>query len=82
MARRFATVVLSRCADRHHRLSRQTRQNSARQRASAPLQSPAMGDADRPAIVIAWVDCKSCGRIEKATQDFNLPDDVATNMEL
>ena len=41
-----------------------------------------MDDADRPAVVIAWVECASCGRIEKVAQDFNLPDDVATDMEL
>jgi hypothetical protein len=41
-----------------------------------------MYDADRPAVVIAWIECKFCGRIEKAAQDFNLPDDVATDMEL
>jgi hypothetical protein len=40
-----------------------------------------MDDADRPAVVIAWVECKSCGRIEKAAQDFNLPDDVASDMD-
>ena len=41
-----------------------------------------MEDADRPAVVIAWIECESCGRIEKPDYDFNYPADMASDMEL
>lgn len=41
-----------------------------------------MEDADRPAVVIAWVECETCGRIDKAAHEFNYPAELAEEMEL
>ena len=41
-----------------------------------------MDDAGRPAILIAWIECESCGRIDKAAHDFNYPADMASDMAL
>src|ERR1700740_3434599 len=47
---------------------------SARSRiwATSPTVA-AMDDADRPAVITAWVDCECCGRSEKAAQDSTCP---------
>jgi len=41
-----------------------------------------MYDAGRPAVLIAWIECESCGRIDKAAHDFNYPADMASDMQL
>jgi hypothetical protein len=41
-----------------------------------------MDDAGRPATLIAWVECESYGRIDKAAHEFNYPGDLADGMEL
>jgi hypothetical protein len=41
-----------------------------------------MDDAGRPVVLIAWIECKFCGRIDKAAHDFNYPADMASDMEL
>lgn len=40
-----------------------------------------MDDAGRPVVLIAWIECASCGRIDKAAHDFNYPADIAGEME-
>ena len=40
-----------------------------------------MDDAGRPAILISWIECESCGHIEKAAQEFNYPADTAADDE-
>lgn len=47
---------------------------------SRSLQSAAMDDG-RPATLIAWIECNSCGRFGKATHDFHYPADMASDME-
>ena len=39
-------------------------------------------DAGRPTVLIAWIECESCGRIDKAAHDFNYPADMAAGIEL
>jgi len=39
-------------------------------------------DAGRPAVLIAWIECEVCGRIDKPAHDFNYPADMATDTEL
>jgi hypothetical protein len=39
-------------------------------------------EAGRPSTIVAWIECESCGRIEKAAHDFHYPADVATDAEL
>jgi hypothetical protein len=41
-----------------------------------------MDDVDRPAVLIAWIECSACGRIDKAAHDFNYPADMTAEMEL
>lgn len=41
-----------------------------------------MEDAGRPAVLIAWIECAACGRIDKAAHDFNYPADMAEGMQL
>lgn len=41
-----------------------------------------MEDAGRPATLIVWIECKSCGRIDKAAHEFNYPDDMAEDEHL
>jgi hypothetical protein len=41
-----------------------------------------MDDAGRPTVLIAWIDCSVCGRIEKPAHDFNYPADMAEEMAL
>jgi hypothetical protein len=36
-------------------------------------------DDGRPASLIAWIECESCGRIDKAAHDFNYPADMASD---
>jgi hypothetical protein len=40
-----------------------------------------MGDIGRPPVLIAWIECESCGRIDKAAHDFNYPADIAAGMQ-
>jgi hypothetical protein len=46
-----------------------------------PLLYAAVDDG-RPATLIAWIECGSCGRIDKSAHDFNYPADVAEGMQL
>lgn len=39
-------------------------------------------DHGRPVVLTAWIECESCGRIERPTHDFNYPADMAEEMEL
>ena len=39
-------------------------------------------DNGRPTTLIAWIECESCGRIDKAAHDFNYPGDIAAGMQL
>jgi len=39
-------------------------------------------DPGRPATLIAWIECDSCGRIEKPAHEFNYPADIAEGMQL
>jgi hypothetical protein len=55
---------------------------SARQSPSSSLQSPSMDDTGRPAVLIAWIECGSCGRIDKAAHDFHYPADIAEDTQL
>jgi hypothetical protein len=41
-----------------------------------------MDDTGRPALVVAWIKCESCGRIDKAAHDFNYPAEMAAGMQL
>jgi hypothetical protein len=41
-----------------------------------------MDDAGRPAVLIAWIECESCGRIDKAAHDVNYPAHMAEGMQL
>lgn len=41
-----------------------------------------MDDAGRPVVLIAWIDCSACGRIEKPAHEFNYPADMAEEMAL
>ena len=41
-----------------------------------------MDNAGRPATLSAWIECESCGRIDKQTHDFNYPADMAEGMQL
>jgi hypothetical protein len=34
-------------------------------------------DDGRPAVLIVWIECAVCGRIDKAAHDFNYPADMA-----
>jgi hypothetical protein len=36
-----------------------------------------MDAAGRPAVLVAWIECQSCGRIEKPAHEFNYPEDMA-----
>ena len=42
---------------------------------------PPMDDAFRPATLIAWIECESCGRIDKPDCEFNYPADTAADDE-
>ena len=46
------------------------------------MKLPGMDDAGRPASLIAWIECESWGRIDKAAHDFNYPADMASDMAL
>ena len=37
-----------------------------------------MDDAGRPVVLIAWMECDSCGRIDKPAHDFNYPADTGS----
>jgi hypothetical protein len=39
-------------------------------------------DPGRPATLVAWIECESCGRIDKPAHEFNYPDDMATDTQL
>jgi hypothetical protein len=39
-------------------------------------------DAGRPATLLAWIDCESCGRIDKPAHEFNYPEDLAEDAQL
>lgn len=41
-----------------------------------------MDDVGRPVVLIAWIECESCGRIDKAAHEFNYPADMAEGMQL
>jgi hypothetical protein len=41
-----------------------------------------MDEAGRPATLVAWIECASCGRIEKAAHEFNYPAGMTDEMEL
>ena len=41
-----------------------------------------MDDTGRPAALIAWIECESCGQIDKAGYEFNHPADMAADMQL
>ena len=40
-----------------------------------------MDDAGRPVVLIAWMECDSCGRIDKPAHDFNYLADTAADDE-
>jgi hypothetical protein len=33
-------------------------------------------------VLVAWIECESCGRIEKPAHEFNYPADIAGGMQL
>ncbi len=39
-------------------------------------------DDGRPAVLIASIECATCGRIEKPAYEFNYPADLATDIRL
>lgn len=39
-------------------------------------------DDGRPVVLIAWIECKSCGRIDKPAHEFDYPADVAQGTQL
>jgi hypothetical protein len=39
-------------------------------------------DYGRPAAILAWIECESCGRIEKPAIEFNYPAHMAEDMQL
>lgn len=39
-------------------------------------------DDGRPVVLIAWIECESCGRIDKPAHEFDYPADVAEGMQL
>lgn len=41
-----------------------------------------MGKAGRPAVLLVWIECDECGRIDKAPNDFNYPADLTEEMQL
>jgi len=36
----------------------------------------------RPAFLNAWIECESCGRIDKPAHEFNYPEDMAEDASL
>jgi hypothetical protein len=40
------------------------------------------GRRRRPAVLIAWVECESCERIDKAAHDLSYLADIAEEMQL
>jgi hypothetical protein len=41
-----------------------------------------MDEAGRPSTLTAWIECESCGRIDKPAHDFNYPADMAADVQL
>ncbi len=39
-------------------------------------------DAGRPAVLVAWVECEVCGRIDEPAYEFSFPDDLAEDEHL
>ena len=39
-------------------------------------------NSGRPATLFIWLECETCGRIEKSAHEFNYPADMAEDMQL
>lgn len=39
-------------------------------------------DTGRPAVLVAWIECAVCGRVDQQAQDFNYPADMAPDTDL
>jgi hypothetical protein len=49
---------------------------------AAPEPTVVVMDDGRPAVLIAWIECEVCGRIDKSPHEFNYPADMAADTHL